>query len=650
MTISLIETIKEQREFQIYESILLTEDRIQYLKDKTPTIDTSHDTLAIHHNPSDIIDHFADIGDPSKNKQHTQWILGQYKKKNIRQEDMYRVRPALENFDKYKSKLAKKDINQYKTLSELEGAVRPHLGTAATKKEQEKEVVTKGRTLVHSGEDGTQVYRLEPTDEGKAASVKIYGGGGDLGGTHTSWCTAADSDHNMFHYYSKHQPLHVIHTPDGEVYQAHPHSDQLMDRHDNEIENFDYENSNRKNIDKIGKALDHIPDGWKMKVSKEFPNVTPDEVSRAFHSGNDNLAITAVEHPLASPEILGKALKSPRYDLVSAAIKNPRTRREDVKEFLASDQPASNSYRYFGNVHPSLSPDDLREIYHTKKGLVRRGVLDNPNTPKDVLEHAIHNPNLGHDDMLSVTQHPNTDVSMLKDIVAKHPSQLFNVVKNKNATPEMIDEALREPGNIFQYGKVDAVKNTNATKENLHTALKDHSAMVRVAALENENSDESHLDVALKDNDIEVIRAALRHPKITSEHIDKIYSDPSKEAHIKIDALKHSKASPELLERASKDYIDSPTAIHNILKNKNVTTKIVDGLAKSGNLRYAFYASEHPKLSPEGIEHLSRHERDGVRAVIAQRDDLSHEQLHRLINDESEDVSNYAKQTLRNKV
>lgn len=98
---------------------LLLENRIQFLKDKNPTIDTSHDALAIHDTPSDIIDHFANVGDPSKNKQHTQWILGQYKKKNIRQEDMFRVRPALEHFDKYKSKLDKKDINQYKTLSEL---------------------------------------------------------------------------------------------------------------------------------------------------------------------------------------------------------------------------------------------------------------------------------------------------------------------------------------------------------------------------------------------------------------------------------------------------------------------------------------------------------------------------------------------------
>lgn len=151
---SLIEAAQEMKANALYESILLMEDRIDFLKKNNPVIDTSHDALAVFDKPDEIINHFASVGDPTKKKTHTQWILNQYKKKNIRQEDMARVRGALTNFEKYKGKLEKKDINQYGSVGEIETAVQPHMGTAATKKEQETANIEQGRTLVHDSGKG----------------------------------------------------------------------------------------------------------------------------------------------------------------------------------------------------------------------------------------------------------------------------------------------------------------------------------------------------------------------------------------------------------------------------------------------------------------------------------------------------------------
>ena len=77
--------LARDKSVELYESMLLVEDRMDFLKEKNPVIDTSHDALAQHHDSADIINHIAEHGDPTKKKIYTQWTLDQYKKKNIRQ-------------------------------------------------------------------------------------------------------------------------------------------------------------------------------------------------------------------------------------------------------------------------------------------------------------------------------------------------------------------------------------------------------------------------------------------------------------------------------------------------------------------------------------------------------------------------------------
>ena len=71
----------------LLESIFIFEGRIDFLKNKHKDgIDSSHDSLAKHREPHDIIDHFAANADPSKKKVYTQKIVDWYKNKDFRQE------------------------------------------------------------------------------------------------------------------------------------------------------------------------------------------------------------------------------------------------------------------------------------------------------------------------------------------------------------------------------------------------------------------------------------------------------------------------------------------------------------------------------------------------------------------------------------
>lgn len=186
-------------------NFMLLENRIEFLKKTYPTLDTEHDSHGEHKDAGAIIQHFADKADPTRNKAHTQWIVGQYAKKNIRQEDAPRINTALSNFEKHKNKLSpeQKQISNktYPSVSHLEDVVAPHLGTASTKKEAASVFDTTGTSLKYEDEH-VAIHRLHTKEGAKNA------------GKGTDWCTAnEDDDHNMFDHYNDKSKY-----PGGDIY------------------------------------------------------------------------------------------------------------------------------------------------------------------------------------------------------------------------------------------------------------------------------------------------------------------------------------------------------------------------------------------------------------------------------------------------
>jgi hypothetical protein len=209
------------------------ENRVEFLKKNNASLDTSHDPHGAHKEAGDIIDHFATHADPTKNKAHTQWIVGQYKKGQVRQEDAGRIHGALSNFEKYKGKLANKDINSYKKVSDVEDATAPHEGSHASKKAEVRAIKHEGADLKYEDEH-VQIHHIK-TEE----AAKHYGKG-------TKWCTAADNN-NMFSHYHQDGPIHVItHKTEKDSegrprkFQFHAASNQFMDEKDNEISHDDF--------------------------------------------------------------------------------------------------------------------------------------------------------------------------------------------------------------------------------------------------------------------------------------------------------------------------------------------------------------------------------------------------------------------------
>lgn len=234
----------------LFESIYLlleNQKKIDFVKTQNPNISTAHDTLAQYHDSSSIIDHFANLADPTESKDYLQWIVGRYKKQDFRQEDHPRIRTALNTFHRNKPALEKKDINQYKQLSDVEDAVQPFGGgnDFVSNKKTKRNVKDEGADLLLN-KNGVMVHHIKTED-----AACHYG-------RDTRWCTAAD-ENNMFEHYNKSGPIYVIHTPDKRKYQFHFQSNQFMDEKDQPIEPHELFEKHPELYDVKEFHGDHVP-------------------------------------------------------------------------------------------------------------------------------------------------------------------------------------------------------------------------------------------------------------------------------------------------------------------------------------------------------------------------------------------------------
>jgi hypothetical protein len=195
-----------------------------------PRIETDHSAPK---NLYQIIQKFINA-DPTANKKYVQWVIRTYLKSGIRYtEDLGRTNTALILFDKNKIKLhiEQRDINKIKSLPDLETLVEPFEETKSGK-EIKKEISATIKTQTKLIYDGA---------EGKI-SVPLTQEASMFWGQGTKWCTAAAKS-NMFNYYNKDGNLYIILMNNGEKYQFHLQSGQLMDVRDDEV---DFEEFNKK--------------------------------------------------------------------------------------------------------------------------------------------------------------------------------------------------------------------------------------------------------------------------------------------------------------------------------------------------------------------------------------------------------------------
>lgn len=168
-----------------------------------------------------------------------QWLAKQYAQGLFYAGDLYKLEADLEKFEKYKKKkdlFSSSDLNQYdyktlrQELDKIPDEDVSHLGTSARKK-----AIEKGKDEVEQVYEDNQFIILVPKTE---AASRYWGKG-------TNWCTAADSESNMFNYYNKQGPLYILISKSNpyEKYQFHFPSRQFMDAGNSPINVFQFTQS-----------------------------------------------------------------------------------------------------------------------------------------------------------------------------------------------------------------------------------------------------------------------------------------------------------------------------------------------------------------------------------------------------------------------
>jgi len=147
--------------------------------------------------------------DPTKNLQYVPWLAKQLINNQFKFEDTARVKTVLENFDKLKPRLEKRDINQfsfYELDETIDRILNPEIKEVLitkTVKEKGAFPIIKGTKILYNGPFG------QLASPQTAAAARYLGAG-------TKWCTTEAS---TFHMYNRDGELYVWRDRNGSKYQ-----------------------------------------------------------------------------------------------------------------------------------------------------------------------------------------------------------------------------------------------------------------------------------------------------------------------------------------------------------------------------------------------------------------------------------------------
>ena len=521
----------------------LLENRVAFLKAQNPTLDTSHDALAKHKDAGDIVDHFAKKADPTPNKAHTQWIVNQYKKQAIRQEDAPQIKSTLNDFAQVKDRLEKKDLNQYKDMGELRDAVSTQKSQAekAAKAKSAKESAKSEDLKKLYDEDGVTGYKIP----NKEVSIKNYGPGGKVESTH--WCTAANSGNNMFNHYKGGK--YTMHFPNGHVLQFHHQSDQIMDKNDVQIKEGDPRYSEYE--PHISKFLKQTKELEGTSSINRFHHFEPHEIDHAINNytkelhkyGSDAREMRYSSHtePLEHVAKVAK-LNDSQFDSIH---KLPHT-----TDYYGNPEGPSTKLSLNGN----LTHDQVGKLMHTTgdtQKLHHEQLAGNPAVKGEHLDTLMNSPHLSDEHIAKLASNPNLQ-----------PHHVDRLIQNPNAHHALSQNhaITLSPEHQRAIVRSDAGATGFADRKDLHPDTIDH--LVHHGNVDSKSRLLHNNHISLSDEQVKTIHS--RSPDSTTISND-IFDSP--------------KTSPEVREHVFSKTLADPSLHHhlrNMVGSKQFTREHLD--------------------------------------------------------------------------
>ena len=611
----------------------LLENRVQFLKDQNPTIDTSHDTLAKHKDAGDIVDHFAKKADPTPNKAHTQWIVNQYKKKSIRQEDAPQIKSTLNDFAQVKDRLEKKDINQYKDIGELRDAVSTQK-TQAAKAVKEKAASATNKTADLKkmyDSDGVTGYKIP----NKEVSIKNYGPAGEVAPTH--WCTAANSDNNMFNHYKGGK--YTMHFPSGHVLQFHHQSNQIMDKNDQQIQPNDprfqehehhiakflkqtKELEGSSTIDRFHHyephEVDHAINDYSNELNKNKYRNASDLQGHDLHKIAKHAALSDHQfesiHNLPAHKGYWGAPVGPAMDLSS----NPQLTHSQVGKLLSSDTNKDHHVEALMS-NPAVKGEHIDKLLKVEHADVTSNPLaSNPNLqPHHIDSLMAHTPNhiaLVKNNAITLSHEQQKAIAASPDVLATradiHPDIVQRIIDHHSNRTTALDGLITNPNVHLSDEHMAGIHRMHPTHMDLSHTIFDSpktSPEVREKVFDRNLSDvSSHVN----------LRQMINSKHFTKQHLDRVLnkadeleSGPNLESasnRLRDYAAKYLKASPSQIDRQVQAVSAGRGKFngYEMLDNKNLKPDHLKKIYDSSNSEWAKQrVLDHPAVTSDVLHH-----------------------------------------------
>lgn len=669
----------------------LAENRIEFLKKQhAGGIDTSHDTFAVYHDPNEIIDYLSGH-DPSPNKQYTQWMVGQYKKQNIRQEDAYRTGQILRLFHDHKHNLPEKDVNKYSTLADLHNAVHGFENKPATKREGKVKAIHEGLDVLHK-DDKYQINRLKTRE----ASQALYGGGARSGSyLGTDWCTATRGEWNMFHSYTgANGDLYTVHIhgDDSSPYQYHSPSGQFMNRYDEPVRKnrfFDEHPTVTKTLGKhvvemadnpkdLQKHVDNYDGSYEQaKILKNHRQLTDSQYSQLIDkhinaetplsvSGLTNLVdsprinnthidkmfdaleaspikkwwlaegIGSIHHSALNQHVVDRALKQPnenRRQLLTKLVDVPNDR------FQEEGGDVSTLYKY---LPKQFVTDGLHNFIDHKRKAPVVPLTFSASLVSHIARHTPHREHIDHilDNLhhygTFIRSNPHLNEDDINKMIDSGVVNSMSIVHHKNFSERNAMHIAKTKADDPSYAKKISLNHTEFTPPVIHEMLKNANNKDSLQYIVPHATSDSHVELAKRGID-RMLDSAQPEDIAVNNLIHKLTAEQRNEHDMPNfgyqthpEVIKHAFTQ---IARRSQDGDQRNAAIAN-LTDPHELQHYLDG--KSGNRMHILHALINPKTSGKQIHDVITKDPSMITTVPyatpANKGILDHRDVHKVLN------------------
>jgi hypothetical protein len=468
--------------------------------------------------------------DPTPNKKYVQHIARIYGNGGVNHiEDLHsRMKPALGEFDdlvkRKKIPAEHRDIGRIKSLSQLEDLNDAHRDVMSGK-EENKAHHEKMKSESSIEDHGTFTKIIPHTKE----AAQHFGKG-------TKWCTATkDINHSMFDHYNKDGPMHIMipHHPqyDGEKYQYHRSSNQLMNEKDKSVKRSDLPHEMKHHLDLYDQHVEH---------AKNNPEIAKNHLERDV---KDHYMI----HHAPKGEI-DHITNNMLHQSLGAAMSSKHVHSNDLNNFLNID---SEDHAYDNEEkHPDyISKDEFSRRnmhitdeyelddeydYHRRELLSKiqsdmdmhqsTAAKNSPNMTSDIAKNLL-NSNIAvyHAKDAIANKHVNADG--LHDIISHYENNIHNKIESHtsaHALNKLVDGVRNNPNHDESHGDrlakplkdldshaLGLINNLKMSKVSLDSLIDSKSPSIVGGVISNPNSDKSHTEIALK-HDYEGVRIMAR--------------------------------------------------------------------------------------------------------------------------------------------